>query len=103
MATVTKRDLVVHLTDKLEQPPQRVVAAVVDAVIQHIADSLARGDEVALRGLGTFAIRRRAPRRGRNPKDPGREIPVPERAAVQFRPAADLRDRVAQLLPQLGR
>lgn len=41
---------------------------VVDAVLEAITEALAKGDKIVLRGFGSFRVRHRNPRRGRNPK-----------------------------------
>lgn len=101
MATITKRDIVNHVTDKLEKPTQNEVMEVVQTTIDYIISSLAKGDEVALRKFGTFEVRITPPKIGRNPKDAGKDIPIPARAIVRFRPGKELREKVAQVLPKL--
>jgi nucleoid DNA-binding protein len=66
----------------------------VRAVCDRIAAVLAEEGEVRLGGFGTFAVRKRPARRGRNPRT-GERLQIPEKVAVTFRPAADLRARIA--------
>ena len=101
MAVITKRDIVIHVTDKLEKPTQNEVMDVVQATIDYIISSLAKGDEVALRKFGTFEVRVTPPKIGRNPRDAGKDIPIPARAIVRFKPGKELREKVAQVLPKL--
>lgn len=101
MATITKKDIVNHVTNKLENPTQQLVMDVVQATIDYITTSLARGNDVALRKFGTFEVRYTPPRIGRNPKDAARPIPIPARAIVRFRPSQEMKDKVDQVLPKL--
>lgn len=101
MATITKRDIINHVTDKLEKPTQQEVTEIVQAVIDLITTSLARGDDVALRKFGTFEVRYTPPKIGRNPKKAEKPIPIPARAIVRFRPSQEMKDKVAQVLPKL--
>jgi nucleoid DNA-binding protein len=66
----------------------------VRAVCDRIATILSEEGEVRLGGFGTFAVRKRRARRGRNPRT-GASLQIPEQVAVTFRPAADLRARLA--------
>lgn len=101
MATITKRDIINHVTDKLENPTQLVVTDVVQATIDYITSALARGDKVALRKFGTFEVRYTPPKIGRNPKDAAHPVPIPARAIVRFKPSQEMKDKVAQVLPEL--
>ncbi len=67
--------------------------AVVNIIFGSIAEALARGERVELRGLGVFTTRERRPRRARNPKT-GEEVLVPARRVPHFRPSKELARRV---------
>jgi nucleoid DNA-binding protein len=102
MPTVTKRKLVMKITDELgssETPfTQREVQTVVQAFIDAISDSLSRGDSVSLRKFGNFEVRELAAKIGRNPKAPDVEVPIPARASVKFKPGNELKEKVATTL-----
>ena len=68
---------------------------VVDAVFSAILDSLHHGDKIELRGFGSFRIRQRASRSGRNPKT-GEGVVVPPRRVPFFKPGKELRDLVTR-------
>ncbi len=59
-----------------------------------IATALDAGGKVQLAGFGTFGTKRRAARKGRNPAT-GKEIHIPEKKYVTFKPGKGLKDRVA--------
>ena len=101
MATIKKRDIVNHITDKLENPTQQFVTEIVQATIDYITTCLARGDKVALRKFGTFEVRYAPPKVGRNPKDAALPVPIPARSIVRFKPSQEMKDKVAQVLPKI--
>jgi integration host factor subunit beta len=71
----------------------RVVEAVVDAILDRITGALADSDRVELRDFGTFSVRDREGHRARNPRT-GREVVVPARTHVHFRPGKAMRVRL---------
>ncbi len=60
---------------------------------QTITDALKNGDQVALVGFGTFSVKHRNARAGRNPQT-GAEIPIAAANVPKFRPGKELRDYV---------
>jgi integration host factor subunit alpha len=66
----------------------------VESVLTHISDSLARGETVKISSFGTFSVREKSARVGRNPKT-GEEVPIQPRRVLTFRPSHLLKDRVA--------
>ena len=69
--------------------------AAVDAAIKAITEALAAGDKVQLVGFGSFEIRARAARIGRNPKTK-EEIKIPASKVPAFKPGKALKDAVAK-------
>lgn len=68
-------------------------AAFVERVLDEIAERLTRGETVKLSSFGTFAVRSKGGRMGRNPKT-GQEVPIQPRRVLVFRPSHVLKDRV---------
>lgn len=66
---------------------------VLDAIIGSVTESLKAGDDVALVGFGTFSVRERAARTGRNPQT-GKEINIPAAKVPGFRAGKSLKDAV---------
>nr|WP_319250708.1 integration host factor subunit alpha [uncultured Celeribacter sp.] len=69
-------------------------AALVESVLSHISDALIDGDTVKISSFGTFSVRAKSARVGRNPKT-GDEAPIPARRVLTFRPSHLMKDRVA--------
>ncbi|KMO36503.1 HU family DNA-binding protein, partial [Methylobacterium aquaticum] len=63
-----KSELVLKIAEQNPHLYQRDVENIVNAILDTIADALARGDRVELRGFGAFSVKRREARRGRNPR-----------------------------------
>ena len=68
----------------------------IDRVLRLMSEALRRGENVKLSGFGTFVLRDKAERMGRNPKT-GREVPITSRRVLTFRASQRLRDRIAQV------
>ena len=70
-------------------------AALVEAVIQHMSDALVQGEQVKISSFGTFSVRAKTERLGRNPKT-GEEVPISPRRVLSFRPSHLMKDRVSR-------
>jgi integration host factor subunit beta len=66
---------------------------IVQTVLDSIIDSLQGGEKVELRGFGSFRLRERAPRQGRNPKT-GEKVHVPAKKVPYFKPGKELRELI---------
>jgi nucleoid DNA-binding protein len=93
MPTLTKRDLVVSISNETGLI-QSDVFNVIQRTLDHITESLAKGDGVELRNFGVFETRLTRSRIGRNPKNPDVDVPIPPRATVKFKAGKVMRQRV---------
>ena len=93
MATITRAVLTeaVHRETGL---PQREAAALVDAVIEAMAERLEAGETVKISGFGSITLRDKQPRMGRNPKT-GEQAAITARRVVVFQPSPVLKRRIA--------
>lgn len=66
---------------------------IVSTVLESIVDSLKDGDKIELRGFGSFRIRERGSRVGRNPKT-GARVDVPSKKIPYFKPGKELKERL---------
>ncbi len=92
MSALTKADLVAAVIERADVP-RGEAELVVNTVIQSIVGSLKSGEGIELRGFGSFRIRQRGPRIGRNPKT-GARVDVPAKRVPYFRPGKALRNLV---------
>ena len=88
-----KSELIENLIDRFESVPVKNVEQSVKAIIDHMADALAAGDRIEIRGFGSFCLHYRAPRTGRNPKT-GDSVELAAKYVPHFKPGTDLRDQV---------
>ena len=92
--TLTRADLadVVHRTVGLSRAE---AAGLVEQVLNHMCAALASGQNVKISGFGSFVLRDKGQRVGRNPKT-GIEVPIAPRRVMTFRASQIMRDRIAR-------
>ncbi len=95
--TVTKRDLVIRISNETGLIQQDVLS-VVQKTLDYIAEALANGNKVELRNFGVFEVKVRKARVGRNPNAPATDVPIPERSVVRFKSGKDMRTQVLKVL-----
>ena len=89
---MTKKDIVLKIAEET-QLKQIDVKKVVQRTLDHIIESLTKGDTVELRNFGIFKVRSRKSRVGRNPKT-GVTVPIPEKRIVSFKSGMVMKKRV---------
>ena len=89
---MTKADLIDEVS-KLSNLTKKETETIVNTIFDNITDALAKGDKVELRGFGSFRIRRRDSRTGRNPKT-GAGVVVPAKRVPHFKPGKELRELI---------
>jgi integration host factor subunit beta len=92
--TMTKADLVEMVAESSDLP-RKQADEVVQVILDSIIAALSRGEKVELRGFGSFRIRRRGERNGRNPKT-GDRVHVPPKKIPYFKPGKHLREELLQ-------
>ncbi len=88
-----KSELVQKLAEENPNLFHRDIERIVSIVFQEIADSLARGERVELRGFGAFSVKHRPARVGRNPRS-GDPVHIEEKYSPFFKAGKELRDRL---------
>lgn len=68
-------------------------AEMVESILTQISDALVRGENVKISSFGTFTVREKGARMGRNPKT-GEEVPIEPRRVLVFRPSHIMKERV---------
>lgn len=90
--TLTRADLAEAVVEKVGLP-RNESQELVERVLDEISGSLAEGDAVKLSSFGSFGIRQKGERVGRNPKT-GQEVPITPRRVLVFRPSNIMKDRI---------
>ncbi|MDZ4120936.1 MAG: HU family DNA-binding protein [Candidatus Cloacimonadaceae bacterium] len=92
---MTKADLVKIISENTGII-RKDVAVVVDSLLQSIKDSLTAGNHIEIRGFGTYKLKTRKSRVGRNPKT-DEKVPVPERTVPTFKFSREFKLSVVEL------
>ena len=92
--TLTRADLAEILHGEIGLPRSQC-ASLVEQVIRHMCEGLSEGENVKISGFGTFVLRDKGERVGRNPKS-GVEVPIAPRRVLTFRASQTLRDRIVR-------
>lgn len=90
---MTKSELIDLIAAKQSQLSVKDVELAVKTIIEQMAETLAAGERIEIRGFGSFSLHYRAPRIGRNPKT-GESVGLAGKHVPHFKPGKELRDRV---------
>ena len=93
--TLTRADLAEAVFQKVGLP-RNESAEIVELVLREIVASLERGDTVKLSSFGSFVVRTKGPRPGRNPKT-GVAVPIGPRRVMVFKPSASLKQQLGRV------
>ncbi len=94
VGTLTRADLAEVINRKMGLSRAESLA-MVESILDHMSDALERGENVKISGFGTFLLRDKNERIGRNPKT-GVEVPITPRRVLTFRASQILKDRIAK-------
>jgi len=88
-----KSELILRIAEQNPHLYEKDAEAIVNTILGQISDALVAGDRVELRGLGTFSLKTRGAREGRNPKT-GVAVSVAEKKTVAFKPGKGMQARL---------
>jgi DNA-binding protein HU-beta len=91
---MNKGELISHIAQSADITKSAATKAV-DAFLESVSDTLSKGDSLSLVGFGTFAVKERAARTGRNPQT-GQTIQISAAKIPSFKPGKSLKDAVNQ-------
>jgi len=94
---MTKSELIERLAAKFMNLPYKDVEQSVKLLIEYMAQAMATGHRIEVRGFGSFSLHYRAPRKGRNPKT-GDSVQLDSKYVPHFKPGKEMRERVNQSL-----
>jgi len=90
---MTRDDMAVNLSKEVGLR-RREARIIIDRIFEDISRCLGRGENVTLRGFGTFRLKRQKARLGRNPRKPEIKVHIPERKVVHFKSGRKLSEIV---------
>ena len=94
VGTLTRADLAESLNRRVGLSRADALA-MVEAILRHMCEALAHGENVKISGFGTFILRDKGERVGRNPKT-GVEVPIAPRRVMTFRASQIMRERICK-------
>ncbi|MCI4625819.1 MAG: integration host factor subunit alpha [Candidatus Magnetoovum sp. WYHC-5] len=89
---MTKADIIMTLFEKVGLP-KKESEEVIEIILSIMKQTFAEGESIKVSGFGTFSVRQKRARRGRNPKT-GEDIEITARSVVSFRPSNYLKSRL---------
>jgi integration host factor subunit alpha len=90
--TLTRADLAERIHSQIGLS-RAESASLVEQILRHLCESLSKGENVKISGFGSFLLRDKGERVGRNPKT-GVEVPIAPRRVLTFRASQLMRDRI---------
>jgi integration host factor subunit beta len=90
---MTKRELIEKLAEKVTSLSLRDAEIIVNTVFDSMTEALASGDRIEIRGFGSFQVKQRRPREGRNPRT-GDKVDVESKKVPFFKVGKELKERV---------
>lgn len=92
---MTKADLADRLYEKIGLP-KKEATAIVETLFDSMKNILSDGESIKITGFGTFLVRKKNARKGRNPKT-GDELEIEQRRVVTFKPSLQFKDIVEKV------
>ena len=97
---MTKSELIEILAQKQKQLAFKDVELAVKTMLEHMAQTLANGERIEIRGFGSFSLHYRPPRVGRNPKT-GESVTLAAKYVPHFKPGKEMRERVNESMQRV--
>jgi integration host factor alpha subunit len=92
---MTKADIVNTLFEKVGLP-KKEAQDIIEIILSTMKETFVEGESIKISGFGTFNVRKKSSRRGRNPKT-GEEIEITPRRVVTFRPSNQLKEMIEKV------
>lgn len=97
---MTKSQLIARLADRYPRLSKRDAEVIVNTIFDGMAQALSEGDRIEIRGFGSFIVKIRDSREGRNPKT-GERVAVPQKRTPFFTVGKELKERVNNMSPDI--
>lgn len=93
LAGMTKSDLIERVAERVPHISKKDTETVVNTIFDSMTEALRNGDRIEIRGFGSFQVKTREAREGRNPKT-GDEVRIPAKRAPFFKVGKELKERI---------
>ncbi len=93
---MTRSELIILVVERLPYLIQKDAETIVDTIFNSMIDSLAEGERIEIRGFGSFAVKHRDAREGRNPIT-GETVHIPAKRMPHFKVGKNLYDRINRI------
>ena len=90
---MTRSELIILVADRLPYLTHKDAEIIVDTIFDSMIESLAQGERIEIRGFGSFAVKHRDPREGRNPRT-GETVHIPAKRLPHFKIGKELYERI---------
>lgn len=90
---MNKSNLIQNVAERIPNLAAKDVEIIVNTIFDSMTDSLSKGRRIEIRGFGSFEVRQRAPRQGRNPKT-GQKVQVASRRVPFFKVGKELKEKI---------
>ena len=95
---MTKSSIIDEIAQNNPNIPKKNIDFIVNQVFTSIKDALVEEDKVEIRGFGSFKVRVKAAKKGRNPKT-GETVEVPEKKIPYFKPGKEIKESLLEISP----
>jgi integration host factor subunit beta len=92
---VTKKEMAHAIAHEMKLP-QKLVQEIIQRIFDRIIETVAKAGRIELRNFGIFEVKRRKPRKARNPRT-GESVLVPAKMVVTFKPGLEMEEKVKKL------
>ena len=93
---MTKSELINRVADRVPHLTRKDEEIIVDTIFDVMTDSLSRGEGIEIRGFGSFKVKHRRERQGRNPKT-GEQVQIPAKRVPFFKVGKELNERINKI------
>lgn len=90
---MTRSGLIDKVSESIKELTRKQIEIIVETVFEGMKEALSRGEKVEVRGFGNFRLKKRRPRRARNPKT-GEAVEVPAKSVIYFKVGKELREAI---------
>ena len=96
---MTRSELIILVAERLPYLTHKDAEIILDTIFDSMIEELAQGERIEIRGFGSFAVKHRDPREGRNPRT-GETVHIPAKRLPHFKIGKGLYERINPTVPE---